>query len=406
MLRLERIEVRVTTENGQVVGSARIRIYPDDELAYFDLVHLHRRAYNLAIEWLRSQGRIDFSRQVEIRRNIRNQVREEWEGRKFSSDLADLAVDEAFDTARNCIRKWAKGEKAKLRFRSRKDPSCGFAIRRLPKSVPYPKILGSAHITEPIPEEAVGSMARVTRRHGRWYLVVKKFITVRGRENQARTVVSLDPGVRTFVTAFSPSEAIKYGDGYASERIFPLLQKKDSLIGKRQRLLNIKKKDEDRQWWFDQMRCVNRRIDRISAKIFDLQEDLHKRVAFDLVSNYDTIICPPFETQQMAAKEGRKLRKSSVRKMQQLGHYRFQMFLKWMCRKYGNKFVACSEAYTSKTRSWDGVIEEKLGGSTTITDGEIVVDRDINGARGIFLLAHTRQLTPYSDPSRVTVGTD
>lgn len=76
-----------------------------------------------------------------------------------------------------------------------------------------------------------------------------------------------------------------------------------------------------------------------------------------------------------------------------------------MCKKHGNKFVACSEAYTSKTRSWDGVVHKTLGGAKTISDGEIVVDRDHNGARGIFLLAHTRQLAPYSDPN-VTVGTD
>jgi len=50
-------------------------------------------------------------------------------------------------------------------------------------------------------------------------------------------------------------------------------------------------------------------------------------------------------------------------------------------------------------------LARELGGAKTISDGEIVVDRDHNGARGFFLLAHTRQLTPYSEPS-VTVGTD
>ena len=216
------------------------------------------------------------------------------------------------------------------------------------------------------------------------------------------TVIALDPGVRTFMTAFSPSEAIKFGDGYASKRVFPLLRKKDTLLGKRQRLLNTKC---DAQWWRDQMRALNRSILRLSARIDDQVSDIHRRVAYDLVSNYSTIICPPFETSQMVAKEGRKLRRSSVRQMQSLGHFAFQQHLKWMCRKYGNTFVACTEAYTSKTRSWDGVIHKTLGGATTISDGEIVVDRDHNGARGIFLLANTRQLTPHSDPN-VTVGTD
>lgn len=394
--------VPVTTENAQVVGSKKIRIFPTNDGAYFDLLNLSRRAYNLTIEWLKGQERVDLERQTEVRKTIREQVCKEWSDRAYASVVSDEAVNEAFDTFKACLRKWGKGMKAHLHFRSRKDPVQSFIVQKLSVNGPYPRVAGTVHLTEGLPEEAIGKMATVTRRHGRWYLSAKQFITLRTRENQARTVVALDPGVRTFMTAFSPSEALKYGDDYASERIFPLLRKKDTLLGKRQLLVNNKC---DAQWWHDQMQGVTKRIDRISARIDDQVSDLHKRVAFDLVSNYDTIICPPFETSQMVAKEDRRLRKSSVRQMQSLGHYQFQQHLKWMCRKYGNTFVACSEAYTSKTRSWDGVIHNDLGGSTTISDGEMVVDRDHNGARGIFLLAHTRQLTPSSDPN-VTVGTD
>ena len=392
----------VTTENGQVVGSRKIRIYPKHEDRYFQLLALARRTYNLAIEWLKAQERVDFRLHTEVRRNIREQARKEWEGRAFASVVSDEAVNSAFDTFKSCVAKWAKGKKARLSFRSRKDPVQSFTVQRLSGSSPYPLIAGAAHVTESIPEEAIGKMATVTRRHGRWYISAKKMISVCKRENQAHTVVALDPGVRTFMTAFSPSEAIKYGNSFASNTIFPLLRKKDTALGIRQRLINAKC---DEQWWYDQIRCANKRVDRLSARIDDRVSDLHKRVAFDLVSKYDTIICPPFETSQMVAKEGRKLRRSSVRQMQSLSHYAFQQRLKWMCKKYGNTFVACSEAYTSKTRSWDGVVHKNLGSATTISDGMIVVDRDHNGARGIFLLAHTRQLTPYSDPN-VTVGTN
>ena len=43
--------------------------------------------------------------------------------------------------------------------------------------------------------------------------------------------------------------------------------------------------------------------------------------------------------------------------------------------------------YTSRTRSWDGFVDRKLGGAKTVSDGSIVVDRDMNGARGIMLRA-------------------
>ena len=47
-----------------------------------------------------------------------------------------------------------------------------------------------------------------------------------------------------------------------------------------------------------------------------------------------------------------------------------------------------NEAYTSKTCSWSGEIVPDLGGAKRITgkDG-VTLDRDINGARGVFLRA-------------------
>jgi len=71
--------------------------------------------------------------------------------------------------------------------------------------------------------------------------------------------------------------------------------------------------------------------------------------------------------------------------MLSLNHYKFKIKIKWYANKYGKHIVDCNESYTSKTRSWDGVINDKLGGKRSITDGKVVVDRDINGARGILL---------------------
>jgi putative transposase len=42
------------------------------------------------------------------------------------------------------------------------------------------------------------------------------------------------------------------------------------------------------------------------------------------------------------------------------------------------------EAYTSKTASWTGEIKQ-IGGAKIIKSGGLVVDRDLNGARGIYL---------------------
>ena len=48
--------------------------------------------------------------------------------------------------------------------------------------------------------------------------------------------------------------------------------------------------------------------------------------------------------------------------------------------------VEVNEAYTSKTRNWNGSVKENLGVRTVVRDESgFGMDRDVNGARGIFL---------------------
>jgi predicted site-specific integrase-resolvase len=69
-----------------------------------------------------------------------------------------------------------------------------------------------------------------------------------------------------------------------------------------------------------------------------------------------------------------------------LSHYRFKQFLKHKAFETGKIVLDVNEAYTSKTISWTGEIVHNLGGRKTIKDSNgIVMDRDSNGGRGIFL---------------------
>ncbi|WP_236631985.1 transposase [Endozoicomonas montiporae] len=66
------------------------------------------------------------------------------------------------------------------------------------------------------------------------------------------------------------------------------------------------------------------------------------------------------------------------------------MRLKWYARKYGKHVVDCNEAYASKTRSWDGSIDDQLGSSKVIKGDGFIVDHDINGSRNVLLNSLTR----------------
>ncbi len=90
----------------------------------------------------------------------------------------------------------------------------------------------------------------------------------------------------------------------------------------------------------------------------------------------------------------RTIRRNTARQMLDLGHYKFKLLVKWYAKKYGKKIVDCNESHTSKTKSWSGEIDEKLGGKKIIKDENVIVDRDINGARNIFIKCLTRQFEP------------
>ena len=178
------------------------------------------------------------------------------------------------------------------------------------------------------------------------------------------------------MAAYSTNHAASYGDRFYAEKVFPLLLQLDRLVGQR-----AKAKHEE---W---KRHFRKRIDKLAIRVRNLVEDLHRRVAYDLVQAFDVILLPSFETKEMSAKEDRKIRTKTVRSMLGLAHYRFRQKLEWMCRKYGKRLVICNEACTSRTRSWDGFVNENLGGAKAVSDGSIVVDRDMKGARGIMLRA-------------------
>ena len=194
-------------------------------------------------------------------------------------------------------------------------------------------------------------------------------------ENQGR-VVALDPGVRTFITFFSENSVGKIGSGDFS-RIQRLCQHLDDLKSKISKAIA------------GQKRRMRKAARRMVIKIQNLISELHHKTARFLVDNFDVILLPTFETSQMSKKEeiGRFGQKT-VRNMLTFAHYRFKEFLRFKAQETGKMVVDVCEAYTSKTVSWTGEVLN-IGGSKKIkskVDGQ-VMDRDINGARGIFLRA-------------------
>jgi transposase len=382
------------------ITSKKIRIYPENEALWFASLNLYRRAYNLTIEFMR-KGRKPSS---EFRTQICDWCKLECEEHNitYNSNLVQAAYRKACDTRSAVIKKRKKGEKAEMSFMSRNASQQYFVVPRLSSNKEiFPRILNGCKWTEEVPNEAIGQTIIVTYTNGQWFASVKLDQSIELTKSEALSIVALDPGVRTFQTAFSGTDAVSYGEGFVNDRLTPLMSELGRLLSARDKL---HREDKSKQWVKDRLKNLNRRIHRVRARQQNLVADLHRRVAYDLVSNHDVILLPTFETKQMTKKsdETRKrfLRRKvptigGIRGMLGLAHYKFKQTLKWMAKKYGKTVIDVNESYTSKTL-WDGSILKNLGGKASILFQDKRVNRDIHGARNILIRFLTKVIDGLS----------
>lgn len=260
-------------------------------------------------------------------------------------------------------------------FKSRKNPkqSCYIPATSVLSAGVYPRLAGDLKWSENLPD--IPGDSRLVCENNRWFVVVPSKYAITPAENQGR-IVALDPGVRTFQTFFSPGNCGKLGNGDFG-RLHRLCHHLDDLLSRTSQATARKRQR------------MKKAACRLRIKIRDLVTEVHHKLAKFLVENFDVILLPIFETSGMVTRSNRKLRKKSVRAMLTWSHYRFKQFLKHKAKEYGKEVVDVCEAYTSKTVSWTGELIPNLGGRKRVTSKltNDSMDRDYNGARGIFLRA-------------------
>ncbi|WP_420826843.1 RNA-guided endonuclease TnpB family protein [Chromatium okenii] len=296
----------------------------------------------------------------------------DWAG-SIPYQIKKIAIEDAYQAFTNGVRKWKQtGAQFDLKFRSRKNPkqSCFIPSSALRDAGIYPRIAENLKRAEDFPDNPRDS--RLICEQGRWFVIVPYRVPVMPTENQGR-VVALDPGIRTFLTGFAEDQAFKIGQGDFA-RIARLCYHLDRLLSK---IAKAKCRQKAR---------LRKAAQRLRWKIRDLVDELHFKAIRFLLDTFDLILLPTFETQAMAVKSKRKIRAKSVRAMLGYAFFRFGQRLESAAKRVGKVVLRVNEAYTSKTASWTGEIKQ-IGGAKTITSGGLTVDRDLNGARGIFLRA-------------------
>ncbi len=356
----------------KIILTKKIRIYPNSSqrILFNKLFGANRKAYNLTTEYLDSP-----ERGTKDNGNIRAYIvgkMPDW-AKEIPVTHYRESIEEACRAFKNSC-KIAKetGKPFRPKFRSKKSPkqSCYISKASLTNKGVYYTIFGILRMSDKLPENHKDS--RILCENGRWFLIVPYETKTQTSDNQGR-VVALDPGIRTFLTCFAEDSVFKFGNGDFS-RIVRLCSHMDDLIS-RMSLVGSNKRQR-----------MKKALHRMRHRLKDLVDELHKQCINYLLKHYDVILMPNFNTQDMAKRAGRKIGKKSVRSMLTFAFYRFSQRLESKAKQLGKTVLRGSEAYTSKTASWNGDIQQ-IGGRKFITSGSVTMDRDINGARGIFLRA-------------------
>lgn len=369
-----------TDSENIVVKSRKIKLYPTPEQSakLRQWMAASRWCYNQTIDYI---NRLDGPRPhwTQIKKAILVSCPEWMKAVPFQ--VKGIAVKDACE-AFSAQKKKAKqtGSRFRMSFRSRRNPkqSCFIPSSAIKSKADnaigvYLKIAGIFRAAEPLPQQHRDS--RLVWEHGAWFLAVSFRERVQQKaENQGRAC-SLDPGVRTFQTVFSIDRYGKIGD-QAQQRIVRLMLHLDELISRRATACKRAK------------RRLTLAINRLRRKIGNLTDELHWKTIRVLLNEFDVVVVPPFSAGRMSSRANRKLRNKSVRAMLGLAHSKFRQRLQSKANQESKTVLIQDEAYTSKTCSWSGEVIQNLGGRRRVrgSDG-VSIDRDINGARGVFLRA-------------------
>lgn len=372
---LPRMEIQGSDEEVSVTKSRKIRIYPtrEQKILFSQWFGASRYSFNQTVSFLKQPG--TKAAWKSIKGDILGGL-PLW-SKEIPYQIKSVAVRDCCVAVGNAKRKTkATGVPNFVKFKSRKNPvqSCYIPKSAIKEAGVYYTLSKELKWSETLPEEYLD--ARLVKHNGRYYVTVPYKAPTLKAENQGR-VVALDPGIRSFISFYSEQSCGKIGSGDI-KRIFRLCRVLD-------RIQSRLAKEKSR--FFERSR-LKKACGRIRWKIQDLISELHHKTALFLVRNFDVILLPDFEVSQMVRRLDRKIRTKSARQMMSLCHFRFKQFIKHKAFEHGKTVFDVCEAYTSKTVSWTGELVT-IGGAKFIRskkDGE-VMDRDLNGARGIFLRA-------------------
>jgi putative transposase len=254
----------------------------------------------------------------------------------------------------------------------------------------FTRKVGSLKCAESLPLDFNAYDCRLVKeRTGRFYLHLPrplehqyertKRVADHLHPDQQTLVVALDPGVRTFMTGYSPSgDVLELGQTADMEQLRACCLRIDAI----QSLCSNEHVKARTRY------NLKRRSQKLQQAIKNRRSDFHRKMAKLLVSRFGTILLPVFKTSRMVDNQDhkRKINSKTARNMLTWSHYTFQQLLVNKAREVpGCRVLIVDEAHTTKTCGKCGTLNE-VGGAKewTCRACQVRVHRDWCAARNIF----------------------
>src|SRR3989344_4616278 len=184
-------------------------------------------------------------------------------------------------------------------------------------------------------------------------------------------LISIDLGVRTFITGLSEDHVYEIGDN-CYEKI-------------KQKLLNIHKINNNKNI---PVKIQQKNEKKNYKKLQNLTNELHWKSISNLVKKYDTIIIGDMSVKKIVSNNNVNQMNDMVKQvLNKLNIFKYKQRLQYKCEEYNVKLKIVNEAYTSKICSCCGKLNKELGNNKIFKckSCNIIIKRDINGSRGIYL---------------------
>lgn len=225
------------------------------------------------------------------------------------------------------------------------------------------KYFGTKQLHKLIPDDKPLYDCKIQKSaYGEYFLVIPYKVIPKTLKKEITNPVSIDPGVRKFLTTYSPTqqESFMIGNRWSTKIMGLLLQ------------LDIEK---------NKQKCI-----RLRKRVDNLKREMHYKSASFISKRYDLVLMPKLQTQKLSNKVGRKLKTKTVRAMLNARHSSFFNCLKDKCWEEGVPFLHVGEAYTSQTCPCCGHLH-KCNEFYTCKNCNFKHDRDMVGALNIMLKA-------------------